>query len=423
MDDKERNKQRKKRDKKNKTKKAGKVFLAILAVMVLCAAAFLITLKFNMPDFQIKSIIPEDKAQEVVRFVKEDVLKQTTTTTTTTTKPTTTRPPNYDYAEFDDFAFDTSLQGNQVGNLLNKTQGAVTFSAAYDYFSIPNDGIYRFEPNNETNARVRNGNLNVKYLNVLGDYIYYVDANTNKLMRSDNVGGNDTEISDDIAFAYLYSDKLYFIGTDNTVGYITTKDFSKTVLYSAPSYKKLNFVGISLSRIFFTEYEETTNEYKYITVSLTDKSDKQCFMDETIGDALVNLQLEGGYFYYYQKQDNGFYNLIRQKFGSEKTVTLLKGCSLTDYPVIYANRLYYTQLTNGYVLAKELNMNSMESKTMLFAPNADKTADIGVGFGYQYIFLSGKPNSQSERIFTASSIYTSSSDQNTISFGNGAWSY
>ncbi len=423
MDDKERNKQRKKRNKKNKTRKAGKVFLAVIAVIVLCAAAFLITLKVCIPDFQIKSIVPEDKVQEVVRFVKEDVFKQTTTTTTTTAKPTTTRPPNYDYVEFDDFAFDTSLQGNQVGNLLNKTKGTVTFSAAYDYFSILGDGIYRFEPNNETNAKVRNGKLNAKYLNVLGDYIYYVDADTGKLMRSNNIGGNDTEIADNIAFAYLYSDKLYFIGTDNTAGYITTKDFKKTVLYSAPSYKKLNFVGISLSRIFFTEYEETTNEYKYITVSLTDKSDKQFFMDETVGDSIINLQLEGGYFYYYQKQDNGFFNLIRQKFGSEKTVVLLEGCSLTDYPVIYANRLYYTQLTDGYVLARELNMNSMESKTMLFASDADKTADIGVGFGYQYIFLSGKPNSQSERVCRASSIYTSSSNQNTISFSNGAWSY
>ena len=55
-----------------------------------------------------------DKVESAVVFVKEDIFNQTTTTTTTTTKPTTTKPKNYDYDEFSEFAFDTSMQGNQI---------------------------------------------------------------------------------------------------------------------------------------------------------------------------------------------------------------------------------------------------------------------------------------------------------------------
>ena len=424
MNDKERTDYRKKRQRQRRRKKAQKVILTVIGIAVLAAAAFLITMKICDPNFKINSIIPQEKAQQAVQFVKEDILKQTTTTTAPTTKPTTTRPPNYDYEDFGDFAFNTAFQGNQVGNILNNTKGAVTFSAAYIYYSIDGEGIYRFEPNNETNAQVMVNNRNYKYLNVLGDYIYFVDTDSHKLIRAKSNGGGDSrDVAENISIAYLYNDKIYFIGTDNTVGYITTGDLQKTILYTAGTGKRLNFVGISLSRIFFTQYDDTTKKYSYITVSINDRNDRQYFHDDTDGDRIVNMQMEAGYFYYYEKQTDGEYNLIRRKFGSEKTVTLLKGCSMTDYPVIYSNRLYYTEQDNTMLRAKELNMNSMESKVMLSMGGADSTAQAGVGFGYQYIFLFGKASANESTRYLGSNIYTSSSNENRISYSNGSWHY
>lgn len=423
MDDKERIKQRKKRQRKRRRQKAKKTFLIILSIIVLFIAAFLITTKICNPDFKIKSIISEEKAQQVVKFVKEDVLKQTTTTTQPTTKPTTTRPPNYDYAEFSDFAFDTSLQGNQLGNLLNKTRGAVTFSAAYVYYSIDNSGIYRFEPNEESNAKVRVNQFNFKYLNVLGDYIYYIETDTNVLARSKVGGGDSKGIAQNISFAYLYNDKIYYIGTDNKVGFIDINTLENTVLYTGSVGKKIKFVGISLSRVFFTQYDDTTKKCEYICVSLKNNGDRQFFRDDTNADELINMQLEGGYFYYYLKQDNGTFNLIRQKFGSEKTVVLIKNCSLTDYPVIYENRLYYSELDGSMLRAKELNMNSDETKIMLSLGSADSTVSAGVGFGYQYIYLFGKPSENEETKYAGSCIYTSSSNENRLVFYDGGWHY
>lgn len=423
MSEKERAENRKKRSKKRKRKKAGKAVLVIIAVIIVTAAAFLITLKICNPDFEIASLIPQEHVQQVMLFVNEDILGKTTTTTTTTTKPTTTKPPKYDYEAFDDFAFDTSKQGNQVGNLLNNTAGAVTYSSAYIYYSIDGSGFYRFEPEGESNAALNVNGNNFKYLNVLGDYIYMVDTDTHKLKKSQIIGGDMVDVASNIDFAYLYNDKIYYIGTDNTVGYINTADFKNTVLYTANTEKSLSFVGISLSRVFFTQYDKTADYYEYITISLSDPRDRCYFRDDTQGDIITKMQLECGYFYYYQKHQDGSFDLCRQKFGSEKVVTLIENCTQRDYPVVYANRLYYTNLSGTRVDAMELNMNSMKTKVMTSAYNCDATNTFGVGYGYQYVYLFGCPASAEQKVYRGSCIYTSASWDNTISFRDGYWQY
>ena len=383
-------------------------------------SAFFITMKLCNPDFDIKQVVPIDSA---VQFVKEDILKQTTTMPEPTTEEITTRPPNYDYAEDIEFAFDTSLQGNQVGNLLNASRGAVTFSSTYNYISIDNGGIYRFEPNEEVNSQVRVNNYNYKYLNVLGDFIYYIDTASNKLLRSKVAGGDDKEIADNIAFVYLYSDKLYFIGTDNTVGYIKTDDFSKTVLYTAQPTKELRFVGISLYRIFFTEVDKSTKNCEYITVSIKDIGDKQYFRDDTAEGEIINMQLECGYMYYYQRQSDNTYNLVRQKFGSAETVTLLSNCTYKDYPSVAGNRVYYTELEGSRLKAMELNMNNKNTKVMLSMGGADLSATAAVCYANSYTYLVGAVTANGDVQYRASSIYTSSSADNTMAFYDGAWHY
>ena len=173
-------------------------------------------------------------------MIDSKLFNKTTTSTTlpTTQKETTTeardiKKADYDYDDFSVFAFDTSLQGNQVGNLLNKSNGAVTYSSSYIYYSIEGKGIFRFEPNEEKNAKIISGNYNFKYLNVLGDYLYAVDVNTSTLKKFSVSGGDGVNISDNIAFAYLYNDKIYFVGTDNAVSFLKFKEKKKT-LFSTP---------------------------------------------------------------------------------------------------------------------------------------------------------------------------------------------
>jgi hypothetical protein len=246
-----------------------------------------------------------------------------------------------------------------------------------------------------------------------------VDADSNKLKKAQIVGGDTVNIADNIDFAYLYNDKIYYIGTDSTVGYINLDSNEKTVLYQANSDKEVSFVGISLSRIFFTTYDDVSKYYEYITVDLDDKSDRRYFRDDTKNDDIINIQLECGYFYYYEKQSDDSYNLCRQKFGSEQVVTLVENCSLTDYPVVYANRLYYTAVDGNTIQAREYNMNSKADKLIVYDYNPDDVKSIGVGYGYQYVFLFGS----SQGLYKGSCIYTSASKENAIYFNNGKWQY
>ena len=151
MTEEERQKMRKKRQRARKRKKVRKKFLLTIVLIIILLAVFVTTIKIVNPTFDLSAYFPEGKAQQAVKLVDEKVFKNTTTTTTqpttekvTTTKPLATKKADYDYDDFSVFAFDTSLQGNQIGNLLGKTQGAVTYSSSYIYYSVPNEGIFRF---------------------------------------------------------------------------------------------------------------------------------------------------------------------------------------------------------------------------------------------------------------------------------------
>ena len=135
------------------------------------------------------------------------------------------------------------------------------------------------------------------------------------------------------------------------------------------------------------------------------------------------MSLECGFMYYYRKNDDSSYSLCRKKFGSENEVVLVENCSVTDYPVVYSNRLYFSELDGSKFKARELNMNSNEVKTMLSTSDCDSTGSIGIGYGYQYVFLIGSKSENSESVCKASCIYTSSSGDNTLSFNGEKLTY
>ena len=196
----------------------------------------------------------------------------------------------------------------------------------------------------------------------------------------------------------------------------------KTLLYTAGADKKLALVGISLTDVYFTETDNLTGEVEYLTVGQTGGNSTH-FRAATEKNEVRSMALENGYFYYYQRRSEDKYDLVRQKFGSQKTVTLLEHVRSTDYPVVYGNRLYYTDYKSGAAQAMELNMNSGAKKVMLTASGADKSGTVAVACGYQYIFLIGKKTESGGSVYRASCIYTSASADNTMDFRSGKWSY
>ncbi len=354
--------------------------------------------------------------------MQENVLGRTTTAPTTqapTAPPTTEKPTYADYKDASAFAFDTSKQGSQVGNILNKTHGAVTFNGAYIYFAAPGQGIYRFAPTEETTTKVK-GVKNACCLNIMGDFLYYIDKGSKKLQKLSVSGGDAVTLLPDARRAYGYNDRLFCLTGDSL--YTVTAAGDKTLLYTAGADKKLALVGISLTDVYFTETDNLTGEVEYLTVGQTGGNSTH-FRAATEKDEVRSMALENGYFYYYQRRSEDKYDLVRQKFGSQKTVTLLEHVRSTDYPVVYGNRLYYTDYKSGAARAMELNMNSGAKKVMLTASGADKSGTVAVACGYQYIFLIGKKTESGGSVYRASCIYTSASADNTMDFRSGKWSY
>lgn len=410
--------ERLRRRKQNRRRARTKRFFMVLGVLVVALAAFVITVKVCKPDFDFSVLVPT----KAVSFVQENVLGRTTTAPTTqapTAPPTTEKPTYADYQEASVFAFDTSKQGSQIGNILNKTHGAVTFNGAYIYFAVPGKGIYRFAPAEETTAKVK-GVKNACCLNIMGDYLYYIDKDSKKLQKLSVSGGDAVTLLTDARQAYGYNDRLFCLTGDSL--YTVTVAGDKTLLYTADADKKLALVGISLRNVYFTQTDDLTGQVEYLTIGQTGGNSTR-FRAETEKDDVRSMALENGYFYYYQRQSDEKYDLVRQKFGSQKTVTLLKNVRSTDYPVVYANRLYYTEYKDGSARAMELNMNSGAKKMMLTAAGADRTGTVAVACGYQYIFLIGKKTESGGSVYRASCIYTSASADNTMDFRSGKWSY
>lgn len=170
-------------------------------------------------------------------------------------------------------------------------------------------------------------------------------------------------------------------------------------------------------------HDNVANYDEYITVNMSDANDVLNWHDDTNNNDIVNMSLECGFMYYYKKNDDSSYSLCRKKFGSENEVVLVENCSVTDYPVVYSNRLYFSELDGSKFKARELNMNSNEVKTMLSVSDCDSTGSIGIGYGYQYVFLIGSKSENSESVCKASCIYTSSSGDNTLSFNGEKLTY
>ena len=124
--------------------------------------------------------------------------------------------------------------------------------------------------------------------------------------------------------------------------------------------------------------------------------------------------------YYYEKQSDGKYNIIRQKYGSQKTVTLVEGVSLCQPVIVDQNRMFYSDLDGDKLKMFELNMNSDATKTMLSSGNVTANDNVFIQHGGEYDFIIGE-RSNGDKIYRASSNLTGSS--NVMTFGDGKWSY
>ncbi|MBQ7739946.1 MAG: hypothetical protein IJT65_01750 [Eubacterium sp.] len=180
--------------------------------------------------------------------------------------------------------------------------------------------------------------------------------------------------------------------------------------------RELNFIGISKKLIFVEAVFE--NGKSYVCIDKKGKKHAVDFRLENEGE-LVKPVMEDGFLYYYKKEGNE-YNLYRQKFGSEKIVTLVKNVSPSAYAAVENNRLFYCEMSSGRYRLKELNMNNKNHK-LLFSVKADSPEYMSFCHGGTYDFIYGKRSENGERVYASSCILTSSS--RVMYFKDAHWKY
>ena len=409
----EKQKKRAKPQKKRKKSSAGKIILIIISLIVLALAAFVITIKLLVPDYDLISLLP-DNAQS---FINEDVLGKTTTTTTlpSTTQTTTKARPELktlDYLEDKEFKFNSGKQGNWVGNLLNG--GKVGTDYTYIYHIVDGKGIYRIGPNTESYSLVYKTDHTLSSMNLRGDFIYFVDETNGNLCKLQKGTAKPKIIGEDVRFVYVYDSLVYYITNENSLCVMDAKQLTPTTIYYSAD-DELQFIGISKDRVFFSVRSGDTREF--LTVDNFAKSEACRFRDDETAKFATGFVMENGYLYYYRRdtESGEGHFVVRQKFGSQKEIELTKTSTNIGYPIADNNRLFYADWDNNKLVMKEFNMNSKKSKIMLKSVSLEDADSVSFFHGGEYDFVISNGD------YRASSNLTSS--MNVMKFKNGGWSY
>lgn len=398
---------RQKRVKKRKSRKAAKTCLFILALIIIALAAFVITIKILEPNYDFSALVPK----QAVEFVNENVLGRVTSTeahSETAARQTTTQP-TLTYLDFDEFDFDTSVQGNYLGNILNG--GKAGTDLTYIYHIVDGKGIYRFNPSSEDYTLYYKTSDTLSSLNLRGDYFYYVNESNHNLYKLQKGSSAPKKVAENVRYVYVYDSTVIFVTNDNKLCAMDVKTLIPITAYYSADYR-LDIIGISLDRIFFSLTDEYNNTVEYRTVDTFGHESAVKFRDDSTAGDIMYPMMENGFLYYYEKQSGGSYNLCRQKFGSQNAVTLVENAQANDYPTVDSNRLYYSEYGNDKYKMLELNMNSGKSKTLIAA---ESEGNIAYQHGGEYDFIIG------DGVYSASCVYTSSA--NIMKFKSGKWKY
>lgn len=406
------------RNKKKKKGSFGKTLLMIIGMLVIALAAFVITIKLISPDFDIVSLVPE-KVMSVVSFNQTTEPTQTTTetTTVTTTQPTTTAEL-LSYLPIEDFKTEESKKGNQLGNILNG--GLAGTDMTFIYHIVNGDGIYRFNPISESYTRIYKTADKLCSLNLRGDYLYFVNKRDDKFYRLQKNSQKAEPLAKKVKYAYIYDSSVYYVTNDNRLCILSLESGDEKTLYNSVD-EDMNIIGVSLKRVFFSL--EGISSTKFMTVDIKGKKKAREFLAPCSKDDFLCPVMENGFMYFYELQNDGSYNLCRNKFGSEKVVTLYENVSSTSvYPITDKNRVFFasSKKEDKFNLI-ELNMNSGDTKVMLTATGVGEGNTLSIYHGGVYDFIIGKRSADGKRVYLASSVNTGST--NVMKFKDGNWSY
>ncbi|MBE6719796.1 MAG: DUF5050 domain-containing protein [Ruminococcaceae bacterium] len=405
---------RSKRTKKKKERKALKGFIIFVSALVVAAVVFVVTVKVLAPDFDFMSLVPQSVQSVFEKQTNSSTQANTVSATDGTTELTTEEKPTekmIDYIEFKEFKMETSKQGNSMGNLLNGGKVATDYSYIYH---IADSGLYRLAPETEDYTRLYKTSHSLSSLNLRGDYIYFVDDDTNELYKMKKGSSSPKSVAQNVKFAYVYDSNIYYVTVTNDLCIMDAKVLKPSTVYSAAD-DELRLVGVSLNRVYFAVNYGTSVDY-YTMANEGDELPSPFRASETTDSKLV---MENGFMYFYAANSNGKYDVCRKKFGSSETVTLANDADGSNFISVSNNRLYYSELAGSSFRMTEINMNSKKSRYLIAVGGVNANHTLSIFDGGDYDFIIG--NTGSKEVYNAGCIYTGST--NYMKFSSSGWEY
>jgi len=278
-----------------------------------------------------------------------------------------------------------SYRGNSIGNLSTPSYAGCVEQDGWLYYSN-----WNYKDISKLSKMKKDGtqptiltNDQVSYINILGDWIYYINVSDNDSIykiKTDGSGrcklssekalnitvlgntiyfsvsgnickmdldGNDKKniVSDNIdRFNYMnvVGNWIYYV--DNRLGYIQkirSDGTQKTVLRKKKS-RELNVVA---GNIYFTDYSSLSTQWKIYRIDTTGKNETKLF-DKPISD----LNVTGNNIFFKYSSDNSKYKIYMINMNGKNQLKISD--DITDYSFcVVGDWIYYSQhyVENGFV--------------------------------------------------------------------------
>lgn len=201
---------------------------------------------------------------------------------------------------------DDVRMGSTNGNILNEGYYAETDNLVYAGLS---DGLYKYRNDGSGYSKICDDK--VKYINVSGDWVYYVNITDRSLYKIKSDGTGRVKLEDDMVSAVvIYGDRIYYARSSTGMGY---------QLYSMK----------------------------------TDSSDKHKLSEDIVGDAdEAYINIYDGWIYYWSGSNSDFCSMTTDGISGSKVSYTYANVDIEDGWIYYANgaagrQLYKTNLKNS----------------------------------------------------------------------------
>lgn len=252
--------------------------------------------------------------------------------------------------------------GNSDGNISNLGSVCEKNGTLYYQNDKDNFAVYKTVKGGED---VKLNDAPSYFINVVGDYVYYVNENSDfHIFRMKTDGSDNQEIVNQAAYYMtVYNDKIYYANYDDAqkiyVSNIDGSDNHKIV--DATCYYPI----VAQDSIFYVDY---SNKGRVTMASLDGTSPK--VLDESNPITAAYLNYDNGILYYTNavdrsknnaenKEEVPFDNYI-MSYDLEKGVTntvLEEPCADVN---VYDGRIYFSSLTDNKVYSVDLKGNDKE---------------------------------------------------------------